>query len=71
MFVSDVRRLCKVADTVLCWLFHSINLSMAVELAVKIWRPHRMDGPTVDVPCFSMPVIRFGMDMEQRSHEHP
>ena len=71
MFVSDVRRLCKVADAVLYWLFRSINLSMAVALAIEVLRPHRMNGPAMNMSRFSMTMIRFGMDMKQRSREHP
>ena len=71
MFVSDVRRLRKVADALLYWLFRSINLSMAVALAIEVLRPHRMNGPAMNMSRFSMTMIRFGMDMKQRSREHP
>ena len=30
-----------------------------------------MSGPPVNMPCFSMTVIRFGMHVEQRDHQHP
>jgi hypothetical protein len=44
---------------------------MVGKLAIEVWRPHRMSGPTVNMPCFSMTVIRFGMHMEKRHYEHP
>ncbi len=49
----------------------SINLPVTVELAVEVWRPRHVNGPTVNVFCFSMSVIRFGMDVKQGNHKHP
>jgi hypothetical protein len=30
-----------------------------------------MSGPPVNMPCFSMTVIRFRVHMDERNHEHP
>ena len=66
-----MRELREIADTTLRGLFGPINLPVAVELTIKVRRPRRVDGPSVEVPYFSMTMIRFGMDMEQGSREHP
>jgi hypothetical protein len=60
-----------MADTILCGLIGSINLLMAVELTIKVRRPHGVDGPTVNMPYLSMTMIRFGMDVEQGNRQHP
>lgn len=71
MPVACVCELSKLYRTVMPGIFRSSNLLMAVELAVEIRRPNRMNGPTMDMPRFSMTMIRFRMNVNQRSREHP
>jgi hypothetical protein len=61
----------KIRNGILRWLVRSITLLVVVEFAIKVRRPHRMDGPAVNMPRFSMTMIGFGMHMEQGNHEHP
>jgi hypothetical protein len=46
-------------------------LPVVVILAVEVRGPHGVDGSAVDMPDFSVPVIRLRVDMEQGSGEHP
>lgn len=71
MAVARMRELCKVADTTLRGLLSPVNLPMAVEFTIKVRRPCGVNGATVNMPYFSMKMIRFRMDVEQRSREHP
>ncbi len=71
MTVAGVRELYESAGTALRSPLCPINLMVAVELTIKIRRPYRMDGPAVNVTDFSMPMVRFRMDMKQGSREHP
>lgn len=71
MPVAYVRELCKLADTFLCGFFDSIDLPVAVVLAVEVRRPRHVNRPAVDMSFYSMLMIRFGMNMEQRHREHP
>jgi hypothetical protein len=71
MPVSDMRELGPVADTIVCGSFGRITVPIVVGLAVEVWRPHHVNRPTVDMPFFSMPMIRVGMNMEQRCGKHP
>jgi hypothetical protein len=64
-------RLCYARKTVLCGRSCLINVLWVIKLAVKILRPNRVNGPTVDMSRFWMTMIRIGMDMKQRNHEHP
>ena len=41
------------------------------ELALKVSRENCMDRATMNMPRFPMMMIGFGMDMEERDHEHP
>jgi hypothetical protein len=59
--VAYMRELCVVTD----------RTPMALELAVEVRRPHGVDGSAVNMPDFSVPVIRLRVDMEQGSGEHP
>lgn len=71
MPVAYMRELCKLADTSLCGFFDSIDLPVAVELAVEVWRPRHVNCPAVEMSFFSMLMVRFGMNMEQRRCKHP
>ncbi len=57
MAVTGVRELCRTADGILMIL-------MAVELTVEVLRPRQMNDAPVEMPIFSVPVIRVGMNME-------
>ena len=52
-------------------LFYPIDVSVVVELTGKVWRPCSMDSPAMEMSGFSMPMVRLGMDMEQRCGKHP
>jgi hypothetical protein len=71
VIVAEVRKLYGVAGSTLCRLGRSINMPLTVELAVEVRGPGHMDRPTVEMPFFSMPMIRFGMNMEQWYGKHP
>jgi len=71
MPVAYVRELRKLAHTSLCGFFDSINLPVAVVLAVEVRRPRHVNRPAVDMSFFPMVMIRFGMNMKQRHREHP
>lgn len=47
------------------------SVLVVVELAVQIRREDCMDRPAVDMPGFSMVMIRFRMHVEQRDGKHP
>lgn len=65
-----MRKRAKIADPQR-GLFGSIKLPVTVELAVEVRRPCHVNDPTVNVLCFSMSVIRFGMDVKQGNRQHP
>lgn len=62
--VPSVRVEGKVCNTILRGNPCSITVPMALKLAVKVWRPNRVNGPAVNMPRFSVAMIRFGMHME-------
>jgi len=48
------------------WIVDSLRI-----LALKIRGEHRMDRAAVNMTRIPVMMIGFGMDMEERDHEHP
>ena len=59
-----MRELCRAASCLLM-------TPKVGELAIEVWGPYRMSGPTVHMSDLSMPVIGLGMHVEQWDHQHP
>ena len=48
-----------------------MRLSMMSVFALQVLRKDGVEDPTVDMIGYSMTMIRIGMDVDQRDHEHP
>ena len=71
MFISHMGRLHKICNGILLGWFRPIERQTMIEFTVEVRRPHRVDRPTVNMPNFSMTMVRFRMHMEKWNCEHP